>query len=1076
MVPMTIVADANNSLPNSTGERPDIETVHGLFRWCAQRWPSGTAIVSGQRRVTYRELQTLADDYAVELMSNGVGRGDLVPVLMARTPEFVATLLAVLECGAAYAPLDVRWPPERLTSLITALDAKLLVTDLAGAWPVPVVAPPSTENAATGGREPHRIEVRGDEPCTVFFTSGSTGTPKATVTPHSGMVRLLADCDFATLGPGTVVPQLSPATWDGFCLDCWSVLLNGGTTVFLDDPVLVPSTLRRLVAEHGINGAFLTTTLFNMIVDEDLDAFDGMRWLLTGGERASAAHMGRFVHRFPAIELNNMYGPVESTAVVTTRRVTVEDCANPAGVPLGRVLNGTTIFVVDGDRPCDPGETGELCIAGTGLASGYLGDAELTAQKFPEITIDGHTHRVYRTGDLGHFSAEQVLYFDGRLDRQVKIRGHRIEPAEIEQAAARITGITAAVVIPVPDPEGRPRSLCLCYAGSADEQGVRAELAARLPGYLVPDQIRRLTAMPLLANGKVDQRALAQLATQENHADDSAPDAQPSLDPVQTRLAAVFGHILQRSVVPPDRSFFALGANSLDAARLCTKMEAEFGVAIPVSQVFATPTVRDLAAALTPRLGAEGAVPTDVPDPTDGPDTATEPGARPIALPVHYALTLWEGMSEASDLATLCTMAWWIDGTPDVDALSQAILDVHRRHQALHSRYLMDPGPTAVPSDDVAGPDLQLLPDEPTEDDALAALHAELYRPLSLAQGKIWRCALVRSANSGRLLFGLVVHHVAFDGASQEPMAADLATAYQARLLSRAPVFAQPAQTLADIANIYRRRRAAADLDAQLRYWNQELDGLPHLTLPQRQSSPDTDGPRASVSRQVSGRDMEPWDTTASERGSTRLVALAAAYGAVLRKLSGQDEFGILVPFSSWIGDPGRSISTRMDMLVLRLRPPSAGSNLWDNADKAVAAALGAQDVSFVEAAMPLLTEIGSDTPARLPLFVVENLGDPALMLPSCRTEFVRPEAPTTMSELATEVWYAADGGVRLTVAVWTDRLPAEFAAEFADEFQRVLRAGPAESAPRDHGLSVTSEIHPLMPQNMRFFNVTASR
>ncbi|MBL1098325.1 amino acid adenylation domain-containing protein [Streptomyces sp. 205] len=1000
------------------------------------------AIVSGDRRVTYRELQTLADDYAVELASHGVGRGDLVPVLMDRTPEFVATLLAVLECGAAYAALDVQWPHERLTSLIAALDAKLLVTSAAGVWPVPVVAPPSIENAVTTGREPHRIEVRGDEPCAVFFTSGSTGAPKAAVAPHSGMIRVFADCDFAAYGPGNVVPQLAPATWDGFCLDCWGVLLNGGTSVLLDDPVLVPGTLRRMVADHGVNGASLTATLFNMIVDEDLDAFEGLRWLITGGERASAAHMKRFVQRFPDIELNNMYGPVETTAVVTARRVTVEDCADPGGVPLGRVLNGTKIFVLDGDRPCGPGETGELCIGGTGLSSGYLGDAELTAKKFPEVTVDGQTHRVYRTGDLGHFSAEHVLYFDGRLDRQVKIRGHRIEPAEIERAAARIAGVTAAVAVPVAGPQGQHRSLCLCYAGRGesvpDERSVRAELAARLPDYLVPDRILRLATMPLLASGKVDQRALEQLATEEDHPDDSAPEAQHSLDPVETRLAAVFGEILERGTIPPNRSFFELGANSLDAARLCAKVDAEFGVAIPASQVFTTSTVHDLAAVLKPLLDAGSAGPTAVPD------AAAEQGVRPIALPVHYALALWEGVSEASDLAYLCTMAWWIDGTPDVEALSQAILDVHGRHQALHSRYLMDPGPTAVPSGDLAGPDLQLLPDEPTEDDAVAALHAVLYRPLSLAQGKIWRCALVRSADSGRLLFGLVVHHVAFDGASQEPMAADLATAYQARLLGRAPVFAEQAQTLAEIADIYRRRRAAADLDAQLGYWKQELDGLPQITLPQRQSSQATDGPRMSVSRQVSGREMEPWDAAARELGSTRLAALAVAYGTVLQKLSGQDEFGILVPFSSWVGDPGRSISTRMDMWCLRLRPPSAGSDLWDNAGKAVGAALAAQDVSFAEAAMPVLSGMGADALGRLPVLLAQNLSDPALMLPSCRTEFVRLDAPTTMSELETEVWYAADGGVRLNVFVWTDRFPAEFAADFADEFQRVLRAGPA--------------------------------
>ncbi|WP_369182346.1 amino acid adenylation domain-containing protein [Streptomyces sp. Y1] len=1038
---------------NSTGGRHGIETVHGLVRRCAEERPSAVAIVSGDRRVTYRELQALADDYAAELARHGVGRGDLVPVLMARGPELVAALLAVLERGAAYSALDLRWPRERLTSLIAALDAKLLVTSEAGAWPVPVVAPPRvadlTDTHVTAGRAPQRIEVRGDEPFAVFFTSGSSGTPKATVVPHRGMVGLFEECDFADYGPGNVVPQLAPATWDGFCLDGWGVLMNGGTSVFVDDAVLVPATLRRLVAEHGVNGASLTATLFNMIVDEDLDAFEGLRWLITGGERASAGHMGRFVARFPAVALHNMYGPVETTAVVTARRVTAEDCVDPAGVPLGRVLDGTTILVLDGDRPCAPGETGELCIAGAGLATGYLGDPELTARKFPEVAVDGRTHRVYRTGDLGHYSAEHVLYFDGRLDRQVKIRGHRIEPAEIERAATRVAGITAAAVVVLDGPEGRGRSLCLCYAGRGenvpDEPAVRAELATRLPGYLVPDRIRRLAAMPLLASGKVDQRTVERLAAEDEHDEypDNAPGAQHALDPVETRLAAVFGQILGRAGVPPERSIFELGANSLDAARLCAKVAAEFGVAVPASQVFVTSTVRDLAVALKPLLDAGesdtgGAV---------AHGTAAEQAGGPVALPVHYALALWEGRSEASDLAYLCSMAWWLNGTPDLGALSRAILDVHGRHQALHSRYLMDPGPTAVPSPDLPGPELRQLPDERTEDEAVAALHAALYRPLSLAEGRIWRCAAVRSTESGRLLFGLIVHHVAFDGASQEPMAADLATAYRARLLGRAPEFAQPAQTLAEIADIYRRRRAAADVDGQIGYWTRELDGLPQLALPGRLPSSATDGPRVSVSRQVSAREMEPWDAAVRRQGSTRLAALAVAYSSILRGLSGQDELALLVPFSSWAGDPGRSMSTRMDMFCLRLRPATAESDVWDGAGRAVGAALAAQDVSFAEAAMPVLAGMGQEALGRLPVLLVENLSDPELPLPSCRSEFVRMDAPTTMSELETEVWYAADGGVRLNVWVWTDRYPVEFAEHLADAFQHVLRAGPAALA-----------------------------
>ncbi|MFF4607329.1 AMP-binding protein [Streptomyces sp. NPDC001339] len=584
------------------------QTMHELFAWCAERWPERTAVRHRGRSVSYGELAAASDAFAAELAERGVGPGAVVPVALPRSAELFAVLLAVLKRGAAYAALDVRWPRARLTELVTYLDGPLVVSSLDGPWPVPQWRPPhgGPAGAAASGRRPAPVPVGPDDPCAVFFTSGTTGTPKGVVTAHRGSVRLFDDWVFAPLDSGVVMPQALSATWDAFALDSWGVLFTAGTLVLLDDTLELATGLRELIGEQGVNTVFAPTAVFHSMVDTDLDAFAGLRAVGVGGEALSAKHAARFLEAHPGIPLYNMYGPAESSVAATYHLVTPRDCEEGA-IPLGRPFPHTEAYVLDGDRPCAAGETGEVVLAGAGLALGYFKSPGLTAEKFVELELGGTVRRGYRTGDRGHFSAVGTLYFDGREDTQVKVRGHRIELAEIEQRAGAVPGVGSCAVVPLAGPDGAYEDLCLFYAGASGPavqvpgpDALRAHLAQRLPGHLVPAMVHRLERLPVREDRKLDRTALGELAAERRAEALAAPGdpGQGELAGTEAKVAGIFREILGARSVQPEVSFFQLGGNSLTAAQLASRIAQDFGVRLRIQQVFDTPTVSGLAEAI----------------------------------------------------------------------------------------------------------------------------------------------------------------------------------------------------------------------------------------------------------------------------------------------------------------------------------------------------------------------------------------------------------------------------------------------------------------------------------------------
>ncbi|MER7110053.1 amino acid adenylation domain-containing protein [Streptomyces sp. NPDC000229] len=502
---------------------PGPSLIHEAVERHAAHRPDAVALVHGTRRVSYAELDAAADAWAAELLDRGAGPGTFVPVVLARSATLVAALLGVLKTGAAYAALDPSWPVERLRSVAGLLSPRVTVAPEGwDAWQEGSLCPPSEHGPLPrdAGRAPrgHRAKGRVDGACpaTVFFTSGTTGRPKAVVSGHRATLSLFDGGfePFTSRGPRRpVMPQAAPVSWDGFTLETWGPLINGGTSVLLDAGYLLPGTLRGLVTREGVDTVWLTASLFHLFIDEDPGCFEGLRHVLTGGERLSVPRVRAFLDRHPSIQLTNGYGPVEACVFTTARRVRRSDCDVPSGIPVGEPVPGRRVHIRTDGRTAEPGTTGEICVSGDGIALGYLGDTELTARMFPTVAVDGVPTRMYRTGDLGFQDADGVVHFAGRADRQVKVRGHRVEPEEVEAVVRTVPGVADCAVVPVPGASGGYERLALFYTQAPAEVplrpgAVRRELAARLPRHLVPDLVRGLTEPPLTAHGKLDRPAL----------------------------------------------------------------------------------------------------------------------------------------------------------------------------------------------------------------------------------------------------------------------------------------------------------------------------------------------------------------------------------------------------------------------------------------------------------------------------------------------------------------------------------------------------------------------------------------
>lgn len=506
----------HRSINQTTEPYPSNSSLKELFERCAERHADAVAVVHRGRRLTYRSLNRLANTIAAQLLKVGSSTGDTIGVCVDRSPEMIGALLAVLKCGAAYLPIDASWPDDRLHAVLGDARCRVIISDresaLAGRFPDQLIVPLSVgQDRSESHGNPH-VRVSSDDIAYINFTSGSTGGPKGVPIRHRSIVRLVFNARYAKLNADSVVLQAAPVSFDAATFEIWGPLLHGGTCILYPASFVRLSELRRVLAEHSVTAVFLTTALFNTVVDEAPDTLANVSTILTGGEAHSIAHIRKALDHYGTDRLVSVYGPTECTTFATYYPVR-ELPPSGSALPIGRPIQNTRLYVVENGRLCAPGEVGEVWLAGPGLSPGYLGLPNAVREPFVECDIDGSRERIYRTGDRGYLTEDGNAVFQGRLDHQVKVSGFRVEIGEISHHLDQDPEIKQSFVTVTETLASGKMLVAFIVPASADctPSTVREKLTARLPQYMIPSAIHLCTSLPLTGTGKVDRHALLAL-------------------------------------------------------------------------------------------------------------------------------------------------------------------------------------------------------------------------------------------------------------------------------------------------------------------------------------------------------------------------------------------------------------------------------------------------------------------------------------------------------------------------------------------------------------------------------------
>ncbi|MCW5314093.1 amino acid adenylation domain-containing protein [Nostoc sp. KVJ3] len=573
--------------------------IHILFEEQVEKTPDTVAVVYEKEYVTYRELNNRANQLAHYLQTLGVQPEVRVGICVERSLEMVVGILAILKAGGAYVPLDPTYPPERLAFMVEDVQTTILLTQnyLQHRLPIhnQIVVNLDTDWQIIDTHKTNNLssQVNPENLAYIIYTSGSTGIPKGTEITHRSIIGFMFGVDYIHLDAEQIWLQHSSISWDAFTLELWPPLLYGGRCVLYPDKIPTPENLSKIIQEQGINILFLTTALFNLMIDTIPEGLLGIKQLLFGGEFVSVCHVRRALELLPETQIIHAYGPSECTVFTSCYPIPKQLAQNVHSIPIGKPIGDRNVYLLDGDlHRVTIGVPGQLYIGGASVARGYLNQPTLTREKFiPNPFIEGDT--LYKTGDLVRRLPDGNLEFMGRIDTQVKIRGFRIELAEIEAFLNQHPDIKQAVVILREDEPGN--KYLVAYLVTKDNQPtpstVRNFLKKKLPDYMIPAAFVFLEALPLTPNGKINRRALPAPDTSQRtpEVDFIAPST-----PTEQELATIWNEVLRLKQIGIHDNFFELGGHSLLATQVISRLREAFVLDFPLRYLFENPTIAEL--------------------------------------------------------------------------------------------------------------------------------------------------------------------------------------------------------------------------------------------------------------------------------------------------------------------------------------------------------------------------------------------------------------------------------------------------------------------------------------------------
>jgi amino acid adenylation domain-containing protein len=1050
---------------------PSETCIQDLFEAQAAQTPDAVALEEAGRQTTYAELNRRANQLAHHLLSLGVSRESRVGVAMRRSVETYVALLAVLKAGAAYVPLDPSYPRERLAYMLEDAGVKVLLTHSRLVDNLPehqtriVLLDANRAAIAEHVDDNPRRQSTADDVAYVIYTSGSTGRPKGVAGLHRGAVnRFRWMWEQYPFERGEVCCQKTSLSFVDSVWETFGPLLRGVPTVILDDETVKDTELFiEALSEKRVTRLVLVPSLLRALLEtggELARRLPALLYCVCSGEALTNELAESFLKAMPHCTLLNLYGSSEVSADATSYRV-ARDAAN-ARMSIGRPIANTRAYVLDERLRLAPASVpGELYVGGAGLARGYVGRPELTAEKFiPDPFGTEAGARLYRTGDLARYLPEGNLEYLGRIDSQVKVRGFRIELEEVEFALKQCPGVRQGVVVASREATGDER--LVAYVTTEPQRTLtsgelRFFVSERLPEYMVPSAFVLLDDLPLTPSGKVNRKALLTL---ERPTTNATEDLVLPRTPLEELICETFADVLEVERVGARDHFFHAGGHSLLATRVVSRLRAALGREVALRDLFEAPTAESLAARIEKGRGARGSGAED-----------SELVARPHGetAPLSFAQQrLWFlDQLEPGNVAYNMPLAVRLRGRLSVEALERCLTEITRRHEILRTTFATveaQPVHVVAPPCAVSLPfvDLTTLPDAARETEVQSYIRQEALTPFNLSGGVLWRAKLLRVGETEHVML-YTMHHIITDGWSMDVLVREVSALYTAFAQGQPSPLAELPVQYADYAVWQRAYLRGERLEKQLDYWRRKLDGAPStLELPTDRPYPKTPTHRGAehtfaVAEEVGDR----LKILGQQEDATPFMVLLAAFAALLSRYSGQQDIvvGTHVAGRQRV-ELEQLIGFFVNTLVLRLdvRGDVSFRELVRRAREVCLGAYSHQDVPFDKLVEELRPERSlSHTPFFKVLLVFQNVPRREAALPGLSLEAVSMESQAAKFDLTLFMSEAGDG-LAGTFVYSAELFNASTIERMSEHLHNLLRAASEEPDRQVDALSINPE------------------
>jgi tyrocidine synthetase III len=880
-------------------EYPRDKTIHELFEEQVRKSPDKIAVVYEDMQLTYQELNVKANQIAHLLRHKGVAPDSIVGIMVERSLEMIVGIMGILRAGGVYLPIDPEYPKDRMEYMLEDSRAGILLTQKHlkdNVFFRGEIIELDEENIYKDGIGNIEGINCSDDLAYVMYTSGSTGKPKGVMIEHKSVIRLVKNANYIELNENDKILQTGAIVFDAMTFEVWGALLNGASLYLIaKDKILDADKLKQEIERNKITTIWLTAPLFNQIIDQNQKVFDECRYLLVGGDVLSPRHVNILRESNNEIRIINGYGPTENTTFTTC--FTIKKTYG-SSIPIGKPISNTQVYIIDRNNMLQPiGIAGELCISGDGLARGYLNKPELTVEKFVPNPFEPGI-RMYRTGDLARWLPDGNIEFIGRLDHQVKIRGHRIELGEVESHLLKHEAVKEVIVV---TREGKNGDKYLCAYITADRglavNEIREYLGKELPKYMIPSYFVQLETMPLTPNGKVDRKALPE----PDVSIIAGVEYEAPRNVIEEKLVKVWQEVLGVDRIGINDNFFDLGGHSLKATSMMSKIHKELSVEVPLKEIFRMPIIKGLAEYIK---GQEESVYTVI---------------EPVEKKEHYALSSAQkrlyilNQIEGPGVSYNIPGAMMVEGHLDRAKLEKVFNSLVKRHESLRTSFEQVEGEPVqrvhqAAEMQVGYSDSTLSTDNVLSTEEIAGIIKTFVRPFELDKAPLLRVGLVKLHPEKHILL-LDMHHIISDGVSMGILTEEFVKLYNGEELPQLRI------QYKDYSEWQNEALNTEEIKKQEEYWLKQLEGeIPVLNMP-------TDYPRPSVQSfegsrirfVLEGEQIGKLKKLGQETGATLYMILLAAYNVLLSKYTGQEDIIVGSPIA---GRPHADLENIMGMFV----------------------------------------------------------------------------------------------------------------------------------------------------------------